>query len=479
MGKIADALEKYAQESKTARLPVLTRADLDVLLSYNQQNGHLLTYDNRSDHMVNGDMAALRNRETIKRLLDNKLIYPNGNLTPKGLEECKRLRASRSSGSIGSQAPDESERGAHTTFAPAQKEGKNRSENQPLSENHTEIIPLDTKEEPLSSEDIYPVSQQLIPREDPPGADETAPSVDQGRKPRRGKRGKLHTAATQIKPYVPAHTAADTSLEQSHQVESMAFARYQKADKRAETDQRAGGVKAIQFDPKTIDRNLVSLLNPQSYEAEQFKILRTNLLFPVSGSSPQSILVTGALPGDGKSFVSANLAVSIALNINRHVLLIDCDLRKPDLNRLFGIGETPGLSDYLQGRQELEALLVRIGIDKLSLLPAGPVPPNPSELMSSDRMAELIKEVKQRYSDRLIVIDSPPPDLAAETTFLARNVDGVILVVKYGKTSQVDVENIIKSIGFDKIFGCVLNQFENPVSRYNGYKKYKKYGKRY
>jgi exopolysaccharide/PEP-CTERM locus tyrosine autokinase len=233
------------------------------------------------------------------------------------------------------------------------------------------------------------------------------------------------------------------------------------------------------LDETAIDVNLISLRDPQSFEAEQFKILRTNLLFPVSGTAPQSILVTGALPGDGKSFVSANLAVSIALNINKHVLLIDCDLRKPDIHRMFGFGEVPGLSEYLMEHHDFESLLMKTSVDKLTLLPGGSVPPNPSELMSTERMSALIEEVRTRYHDRLIVLDSPPPALAAETVFLARYVDGIVLVVKQGSTPREEVEDLVKSLGSDKIIGCVINQLDMQISRYYGRKKYSKYGKRY
>ncbi len=100
---------------------------------------------------------------------------------------------------------------------------------------------------------------------------------------------------------------------------------------------------------ENMDRNLVTYFNPQSLESEMFKILRGNILFPVKKSrTAQSILVTSALPGEGKSFVAANLAVSIAQNINEHVLLMDCDVRRPSIHKIFGLeGDVPGLTEYL------------------------------------------------------------------------------------------------------------------------------------
>jgi exopolysaccharide/PEP-CTERM locus tyrosine autokinase len=236
-------------------------------------------------------------------------------------------------------------------------------------------------------------------------------------------------------------------------------------------------VPRVTSDDKMLHKNLVSLLDPQSYEAEQFKILRNNILFPVAGKAPQSILITSSMQGEGKSFVSANLAISIAMNINKHVLLIDCDLRKPDLHRLFGIGDGPGLSDYLAGHRNLASLLQRTRVEKLSLLPGGPIPTNPSELMSSEQMSEMLEEVKYRYSDRLIVIDSPPPGVAAETSFLARLVDGIVFVVEYGKTPRENVEELMDIVGSEKILGVVINYLDFYVSKRYGYGKYGSYGR--
>jgi exopolysaccharide/PEP-CTERM locus tyrosine autokinase len=192
----------------------------------------------------------------------------------------------------------------------------------------------------------------------------------------------------------------------------------------------------VSYNKNNIDENLVAFLKPESFEAEQFKMLRTNLLFPISGKSPQSIMVTSAVPGEGKSFVSANLAVSIALGINEHVLLIDCDIRRPRVHNQFGFVAAPGLSDHLSKDIPLSSLILRTAINKLNILPAGKSTHNPSELLSSQKMSELLKEVKNRYSDRYIIIDTPPPKLTAETSAISRQVDGVLLVVEYGSTPR-------------------------------------------
>jgi len=228
-----------------------------------------------------------------------------------------------------------------------------------------------------------------------------------------------------------------------------------------------------------LDENLVTLLNPQSFESEQFKILRTNLLFPVSGKSPRCIMITSALPGEGKSFVSANLAISIAQNIDEHVLLMDCDIRKPTMHSAFGFVDVQGLSEYLSKGISLSSLLIKTDLNKLTLLPAGSPPANPAELLSSQQMSELIKEVKERYNNRYIIIDSPPPQLTAETSAIARHVDGIIFVVKYGSTPRHIVTKLINILGKEKILGVVVNYFDARSSMYNRYSKYGKYYQKY
>ncbi|MEJ2102824.1 MAG: polysaccharide biosynthesis tyrosine autokinase, partial [Desulfobacterales bacterium] len=186
--------------------------------------------------------------------------------------------------------------------------------------------------------------------------------------------------------------------------------------------------------------------------------------------TPRSLMVTSAVPGEGKSFVAANLAVSVAHHVNWNVLLIDCDLRRPSVHRQFGYQNVQGLSDYLTNGATLPQLLLKTGIKNLTILPAGKPPDNPSELLSSERMAQLLEEVASRYKDRLVILDSPPPRLTAESGALARYVDGILLVVKYGSTPKDSVTELIAKLGRNKIIGAVVNNFDAGASRYH--KKY-------
>jgi len=248
-------------------------------------------------------------------------------------------------------------------------------------------------------------------------------------------------------------------------------------DRKVKKKKSLGAIKTI-FKSKDVDKNIVSLLEPQSFEAEQFKHLRTNILFPVSGNPPRSIMVTSAVPGEGKSFVASNLAVSIAQNIDQHVLLMDCDMRKASVHSNFGFDEVEGLSGYLSNKTPLSSLLLKTDINKLTILPGGKPPNNPAELMSSNKMSDLLKEVTSRYNDRYIIIDSPPPHLTSETSIIARQVDGILLVVKAGSTNREMVEELLEMMGKEKVLGVVVNWFDMSSMKSYGYGKYGRYGKK-
>jgi len=228
--------------------------------------------------------------------------------------------------------------------------------------------------------------------------------------------------------------------------------------------------------PNNIDPNIVTALTPYSVESEQFRQLKNSILFPENGTAPRTIMITSTSPNEGKSFVSANLATIIAQSIDEHVLLIDCDLRKPSIHGMFGFSDTAGLSQYLSNAKPLASLLLKTYLSKLTILPGGHIPPNPSELLSSEQMRRLIHEVKLRYSDRYIIIDTPPPYLTSETNAIARNVDGIVLVVKKGVANFKDLEGLVDIYGKEKILGVVMN-YSTKKSGY-GYNYYKYgYGK--
>ena len=220
---------------------------------------------------------------------------------------------------------------------------------------------------------------------------------------------------------------------------------------------------------KNFNESLVMLSCPDSTDAETFKVLRGQILFSREGKVPRSILVTSTFPAEGKTYVVANLATTLAMGIDEYVLAVDADLRRPRLHRMFGYSKVKGLHDYLVGNARLEEVLIKSRVNKLSILPAGKPARNPAELLSSNMMARLLEEVRGRYQDRFIIIDSPPSSVTAETKFLAQHVDGIIHVVMASKTPRKNIEKAIDNLGRDKVLGIVFNGYEQVRKSYNRY----------
>lgn len=291
---------------------------------------------------------------------------------------------------------------------------------------------------------------------------------------------KTHGIVINAKAENQAYVNTPVSLNTDMNATDVSYKRVKKVAKLKKQDPATPFTKnKILYDVNNIDKNLVALLKAQSFENEQFKMLRTNLLFPSSGKSPRTIMVTSAVPDEGKSFVAANLAISIAQSIQEYVLLIDCDIRRPCIHTQFGFGDVPGLSEHLANGPSLSSLLLKTEVNKLSILPGGKPPHNPSELLSSQRMSKLLEEVTERYRDRYIVIDSPPPKLTAETSAISRQVDGILLVVEYGSTPRQMVSDLINMMGKEKVLGIILNKLDMRFSSYYGLGKYKIYDKYY
>ncbi len=214
---------------------------------------------------------------------------------------------------------------------------------------------------------------------------------------------------------------------------------------------------------------LVVLSEPDSADAENFKLLRGQILFARDRKRPRTILVTSTFPGEGKTFVAANLAASLALNIDEYVLLVDCDLRRPRQHEMFGYPGKDGLHEYLVGDKELKDVIVRSQIEKLSILPAGRVPLNPTELLSSVAMKAFLEELKERYQDHFILIDSAPSHITAEAKVLAEYVDGIVVVVMAQKSPRKDIQRAIHNLGREKILGIVFNGYNQIRRSYHKY----------
>ncbi len=213
------------------------------------------------------------------------------------------------------------------------------------------------------------------------------------------------------------------------------------------------------------DQRLQLSTNPHSPFFERFRNLRAPILYPTSGQQPKTILITSTMPNEGKGFVCANLGIALSQDLEHHALMVDCDLRRPSLAQLFGLTNETGLVDHLQDNVDPSLLIRKTGQPKLSLLPSGKPPGNPSELLGSGRMITFINELAERYQDRIILFDSPPNIVASETSILAKHLDGVIIVVRHGASKREDVKKLVDTIGPENILGLVYNAYpENAMN---------------
>src|SRR3984893_4405878 len=207
---------------------------------------------------------------------------------------------------------------------------------------------------------------------------------------------------------------------------------------------------------------------PKSQMSEAFRALRTALLLSQAGHPPQVILVTSALPREGKTTAAANLAVTLA-QLGDRTLLIDADLRKPGVGRLLNMtsGKYAGLSSYLAGVSSLELVTVQHpAIPNLSAIPTGPLPPNPADLLSSHKLADAIAELRTKF--KFIVIDSPPVMAATDAVILSVQADGVLLVVRSGETPKeafTRTRDLLVSVKC-RLLGVVLNAIDSSAPDY-------------
>jgi protein-tyrosine kinase len=219
------------------------------------------------------------------------------------------------------------------------------------------------------------------------------------------------------------------------------------------------------IDPAKLDHHIVCITDQLSAAAEQYRKLKARIIAATSQNRQNTLMVASADIGEGKSITAINLAVTLAQGMDHTVLLVDADLRKPSITRYLGLEVDLGLSDYLAGRVELQDVLINTGIGKLMLLPAGSPSGNPAELHSSNRMKELIAEMKHRYSDRYIIFDSSPVLVSADAISLSSNVDGVLLVVQAARTHMKVVGKAMDLLKNSPIIGVVYNNVPDYLGR--------------
>ena len=221
-------------------------------------------------------------------------------------------------------------------------------------------------------------------------------------------------------------------------------------------------------------KELVAYRDPKSPVSEVFRTLRTNIQFMNTNKKMQTLLVTSTFPGEGKSWVVSNLAITFAQAGNK-VILIDADMRKGRQYSIFGVSPRPGLSNYLSDscradeEEEIEIAnyLQKTEVENLLVMPAGNIPPNPSELLISDHMTNLLEELKEVCD--IIIVDGTPCELVTDSVALSRVVDSTVIVSACGETKKDNLDRVIKSIQNvgGKLIGVIVNKVPVSVKKYS------------
>jgi tyrosine-protein kinase Etk/Wzc len=216
---------------------------------------------------------------------------------------------------------------------------------------------------------------------------------------------------------------------------------------------------------------LVTVNDARSSGAEAYRTLRTNLIFSQAVQTLRTIVVTSPSPSEGKTTTAANLAVSFAQQGMR-VLIVDCDLRRSRLHRMFSVPREPGITELVVGQIEQEAAIRETAVSGLYVLPSGQLPPNPAELLGGDRMRRTLAKLGEAFD--LIVLDTPPLLAASDAAILATQVDGVVVVVRAGVTESEAAQQAMQqlsSVGA-RVVGAVLNDPDSKLQAYGGYYNY-------
>ncbi|MDW8108302.1 MAG: polysaccharide biosynthesis tyrosine autokinase [Candidatus Kryptonium sp.] len=244
-----------------------------------------------------------------------------------------------------------------------------------------------------------------------------------------------------------------------------------------EIETKLDGKQLKKDEGRNIAAHLITHLSPKSPVAEAYRVLRTGIQFAKLDRKIKSIVVASSAPKEGKSTTASNLAITMA-KADLKTVLLDTDLRRPVLHRVFSVKREPGLTDYLFGRAEIDTIFKQTDVDNLYLVPCGVVPPNPSELLGSEKMKEFIEYLKLNYD--FIIFDTPPLVAVTDALILANQVDGVLLVASAGKT-EIDVvdkaREMIHRVG-GNVIGVLLNNFDASAT-YGTYYRYYRYYRYY
>ncbi len=236
---------------------------------------------------------------------------------------------------------------------------------------------------------------------------------------------------------------------------------------RAKTPVLPGAVHHVELD-ELAARGLIAPPAHVQLVADEFRRIKRPLIKNAFAKPDTSfdhanvLMVTSGLPKSGKTFCAVNLGISIAMERELNVLLVDADVAKPQVSRAFGLDDTRGLIDLLmEDGSDVESALIRTDLHDIHVLPAGRAHPQATELLASSRMSEVIDDLAKRFPDRLIIIDSPPLLMTSEAQAIASQVGQIVLVVEYGKTSHETVHEALELLDTSKAINAIVNKSQH------------------
>ena len=233
--------------------------------------------------------------------------------------------------------------------------------------------------------------------------------------------------------------------------------------------------KKVILNPSVTRANRCVAVLPNAPELEAYKLVRRKILNLLKAKGWNTIMITSALPGEGKTLTAINLSLTFAREFDHTTLLVDSDLRTQSVHSLLGINSTKGILDCLVNGTPISEVMLWPNIEKFTLISGGRLIQESAELLGSQKMKDLILEMKTRYPDRYVFFDAPPLLSVADALTLSALVDGVIVVVQAEKTSTDDVKRALEMIPKEKLLGLILNRQKDPLEdslmRYYGYPK--------
>ena len=224
------------------------------------------------------------------------------------------------------------------------------------------------------------------------------------------------------------------------------------------------------------NRNPINLDSIASQIRESYKTARTNIVYSVIKKGCKKISFTSCNKSEGKTITSANIAIALAQQVNTRVLIVDCDLRRPQIHNVLGVDPSPGITNFLNGECTEEEIIRKTNVDNLFAVTYGAVPPNPSELLASRDMHDFIKSVEASFD--YIIFDTPPLGVVTDAVPIIKQSDGVVLIVKHNHTTYPKLNKLIEDINRNggKILGIVVNGIDVMKAGKKGYGYGSSYG---